>query len=84
MKYWDLPRELEAMLKLALGEQADFEGLDWEFFDRLVRQHKIQPLLIRGIRKLGPAAEQYPALAALAREQNRYAAGNMRRLQALI
>ena len=83
MKYWDLPRELEAMLKLALGEQADFEGLDWEFFDRLVRQHKIQPLLIRGIRKLGPAAEQYPALAALAREQNRYAAGNMRRLQAL-
>lgn len=83
MKYWDLPRELEAMLKLALGEQADFEGLDWEFFDRLVRQHKIQPLLIRGIRKLGPAAEQYPALAALAREQNRYATGNMRRLQAL-
>lgn len=83
MKYWDLPRELEAMLKLALGEQADFEGLDWEYFDRLVSQHKIQPLLIRGIRKLGPAAEQYPALAALAREQNRYAAGNMRRLQAL-
>ena len=83
MKYWDLPRELEAMLKLALGEQADFEGLDWEFFDRMVRQHKIQPMLIRSIRKLGPAAERYPALVALAREQNRYAAGNMRRLQAL-
>ena len=83
LKYWDLPRELEAMLKLALGQQADFEGLDWAYFDRLVRQHKIQPLLIRGIRKLGRTAEQYPALAALAREQNRYAAGNMRRLQAL-
>ena len=83
LEYWDLPRELEAMLKLALGQQADFDGLDWAFFDRLVRQHKIQPLLIRSIRKLGPAAEQYPALAALAREQNRYAAGNMRRLQAL-
>ncbi len=83
LKYWDLPRELEAMLKLALGQQADFEGLDWAYFDQLVRQHKIQPLLIRGIRKLGRTAEQYPALAALAREQNRYAAGNMRRLQAL-
>ena len=83
LEYWDLPRELEAMLKLALGEQADFEGLDWEFFDRMVRQHKIQPMLIRSIRKLGPAAERYPALVALAREQNRYAAGNMRRLQAL-
>ena len=83
LKYWDLPRELEAMLKLALGQQADFEGLDWAYFDQLVRQHKIQPLLIRGIRKLGPEAERYPALAALAREQNRYAAGNMRRLQAL-
>ena len=83
LKYWDLPRELEAMLKLALGQQADFEGLDWESFGRLVSQHKIQPLLIRGIRKLGPEAERYPALAALAREQNRYAAGNMRRLQAL-
>ena len=83
LKYWDLPRELEAMLKLALGEQADFEGLEWAYFDRLVKQHKIQPLLIRGIRKLGPEAEKYPALAALAREQNRYAAGNMRRLQAL-
>ena len=83
LKYWDLPRELEAMLKLALGQQADFEGLDWDYFDRLVKQHKIQPLLIRGIRKLGPEAEKYPSLAALAREQNRYAAGNMRRLQAL-
>ena len=83
MKYWYLPRELEAMLKLALGEQADFEGLDWAYFEQLVRQHKIQPLLIRGIRKLGPAAEEYPTLAALAREQNHYAAGNMRRLQAL-
>lgn len=83
LEYWDLPRELEAMLKLALGQQADFEGLDWEYFGRLVSQHKIQPLLIRGIRRLGPQAEKYPSLAALAREQNRYAAGNMRRLQAL-
>ena len=83
LEYWDLPRELEAMLKLALGQQADFEGLDWEYFGRLVSQHKIQPLLIRGIRRLGPQAEKYPTLAALAREQNRYAAGNMRRLQAL-
>ena len=83
LEYWDLPRELEAMLKLALGQQADFEGLDWDYFGRLVSQHKIQPLLIRGIRRLGPQAEKYPSLAALAREQNRYAAGNMRRLQAL-
>ena len=83
LEYWDLPRELEAILKLALGQQADFEGLDWEYFGRLVSQHKIQPLLIRGIRRLGPQAEKYPSLAALAREQNRYAAGNMRRLQAL-
>ena len=83
LEYWDLPRELEAMLKLALGQQADFEGLDWDYFGRLVSQHKIQPLLIRGIRKLRPEAEKYPSLAALAREQNRYAAGNMRRLQAL-
>lgn len=83
LKYWDLPRELEAMLKLALGQQPDFEGLDWDYFGRMVNQHKIQPLLIRGIRKLGPEAEKYPSLAALAREQNRYAAGNMRRLQAL-
>ena len=83
LEYWDLPRELEAILKLALGQQADFEGLDWDYFGRLVSQHKIQPLLIRGIRKLGPQAEKYPSLAALAREQNRYAAGNMRRLQAL-
>ena len=83
LKYWDLPRELEAMLQLALGQQADFEGLDWDYFDKLVRQHKIQPLLIRCIRRLGPDTERYPSLAALAREQNRYAAGNMRRLQAL-
>lgn len=80
---WQLPRELEAMLALALRQEAPLTGLDWDHFGALVRQHKIQPLLIRGIRALGPEADGYPALADLRSSQNRYTAGNMRRLQAL-
>lgn len=83
LEYWELPRELRAMLQLALGQEPLLDGLDWTYFDALVAQHKIQPLLIRGIRKLGPDAQEYPGLMELLRSQNRFAAGSMRRLQAL-
>ena len=82
-RYWELPRELEALLKLALRQEVCLEGLDWDYFDDLVRQHKIQPLLLRGLRALGPEAEGYPSLAALRSSRNGISAGNMRRLRAL-
>ena len=48
LDHWKLPRELELMLKLCLRQPTEIpEGLDWDYFDRLVSQHRLQPLLIR-------------------------------------
>ena len=51
---WQIPGELRLMLELSLRKAEEIpEGLDWTYFDALVSQHRLQPLLIRGIRQYG-------------------------------
>lgn len=82
-EYWQLPRELELMLKLSLRQKdADFSGEpDWAYFDALVKQHRIQPLLIRGLRQRN--VDGCPELAKYRAQQNKYAMDSMTRLQVL-
>ena len=73
---WQLPRELELMLKLCLRQPVSIpEEPDWERFDALVSQHRIQPLLIRGLRRMDgampPELEKYKSM------QGKYAASSM-------
>lgn len=82
LETWQLPRELELLLKLCLRRGAEIpEGLDWNYFDRLVSQHRVQPLLIRGIRQYG--AELPGELSKYKAMQSRFVASSMARLQAL-
>ena len=79
---WKLPRELELMLKLCMRQPAEIpEDLDWETFDRLVSQHRLQPLLIRGIRHHG--GELPGELTKYRAMQGKITAASMARLQAL-
>lgn len=79
---WKLPRELELMLKLCLRQPTEIpEDLDWEYFDRLASQHRVQPLLIRGIRHHG--GELPGELTKYIAMQGKFAASSMVRLQAL-
>ena len=79
---WKLPRELELMLKLCLRQPTEIpEGLDWDYFDRLVSQHRLQPLLIRGIRHHG--GELPGELTKYSAMQGKFAASSMARLQVL-
>lgn len=83
---WRLPRELELMLRIALRQSVEAipEDLDWERFEALLDQHRIQPLLIRGLRQMdGELVDAFPVLKKLRGQQNQYAMRSMTRLQAL-
>lgn len=84
-EYWKLPGELELLLDLALRREPGTvpQDLDWARFDALVSQHRIEPLLLRGLRLLGAEAEGYPALTKYRARQNRLTMESMNRLQAL-
>lgn len=82
LENWKLPQELELMLKLCLRQPVAVpEGLDWDYFDALVSQHRVQPLLIRGIRQHG--GELPGELTKYKAMQGQFAASSMARLQAL-
>lgn len=82
LENWQLPAELELMLKLCLCRDVVLpEELDWGYFDALVSQHRIEPLLIRGIRR--QTGELPGALSKYREKQGRITAASMARLQAL-
>ncbi|MBQ7098777.1 MAG: nucleotidyltransferase family protein [Oscillospiraceae bacterium] len=82
LENWKLPQELELMLKLCLRQPVAVpEGLDWDYFDALVSQHRVQPLLIRGIRQHG--GELPEGLTKYKTMQGKFTASSMARLQAL-
>lgn len=82
LENWKLPQELELMLKLCLRQPTAIpEGLDWDYFDALVSQHRVQPLLIRGIRHHG--GELPEGLTKYKAMQGKFTASSMARLQAL-
>ena len=82
LKYWDLSRELKLLLDISLRQEPRVpEQMDWEYFDQLVSQHRIHPLLIRGLRPFGGECPQ--ELAKYRPQQNRYMKQSMDRIQAL-
>lgn len=82
LENWQLPGELRLLLGLSLRKAEEIPGeLDWTYFDALVSQHRLQPLLIRGIRQYG--AELPGALTKYTALQRQIAAASMARLQAL-
>lgn len=79
---WQLPRELRFLLDIALQQRVEVPSdLDWDYFDRLVSQHRIQPLLIRGLRQFGSLCP--PELGKYRGQQNKYAMQSMERIRAL-
>ena len=85
LEHWSLSPELELLLDIVLRKNPQIpEGLDWEAFDAALRQHRLQPLLIRGLRSMNATAlEQHPELKRYLGQQNRYARESFQRLQAL-
>ena len=82
LEYWELPGELRLMLELSLRKTEEIPGkLDWTYFDALVNQHRLQPLLIRGIRQFG--GELPEELAKYSAMQGKFMASSMARIQAL-
>lgn len=80
--YWKLPVELGLALDIALRKKVTIpENVDWRSFDDAVRQHRIQPLLIRGLRSMDVA--RYPELERYRSLQNKYTMESLNRLQAL-
>lgn len=70
------------MLDLSLQRPVQVsDELDWDYFDQLVSQHRIQPLLIRGLRQFG--ADCPPELAKYRSQQSRFAMQSMERIRAL-
>lgn len=79
-------RELELMLRLALllpVEQIP-EDIDWERFRKVMKKHRIYPLVIRGLRRL-PAQmlEAYPVLREYRSRQNYYVNENLKLIRVL-
>ena len=85
LPFWELTPEQRLMLDIVLRrDPAVPEGLDWEAFDASVRKHRLQPLLIRGLKSMDrQALEQYPALKRYLGMQNKYSMESFHRLQAL-
>ena len=82
LEYWELPRELRLLLDISLQKASPVpEGIDWDYFDKLVSQHRIQPLLIRGLRPFG--GDCPPELAKYRPQQGRFVKQSMDRIQAL-
>lgn len=85
LPFWELTPEQRLMLDIVLRLDPQVpEGLDWEAFDASVRKHRLQPLLIRGLKSMDrQALEQYPALKRYLGMQNKYSMESFHRLQAL-
>ena len=82
LEYGKLPGELRILLDISLQQTVRVpEEIDWDYFDKLVSQHRIQPLLIRGLRTLGGDCPQ--ELAKYRLQQSRYVKQSMDRIQAL-
>ena len=74
------------MLKLCLRQPIGEipEALDWDYFDALVKQHRIQPLLLRGLRQLpGEQTAPFPRLDRYRTRQNEFSMRSMKLLQTL-
>ena len=86
LKHWELDRELSLMMDIVLRRRpAVPEGMDWERFDGAVRQHRLQPLLIRGLRAMdADVVEGIPALKKYRSQQNKYTNESICRLRALV
>lgn len=79
---WTLPPELALMLDIVLRKVPQIpQSLDWNAFDAAVRQHRVQPLLIRGLRSMD--VDAVPTLKKYQGQQNKYAAESFQRLHAL-
>ena len=85
LDHWNLSPELALLLDIVLRKNPEIpEGLDWDAFEAALRQHRLQPLLIRGLRGMDAAAvDQIPALGKYRGQQNRYTMESIQRLQAL-
>ncbi len=86
LQCWELPRELRLMLDIVLRQEVRElpADLDWDYFQELVGQHKVQPLLIRGLKSLRPElVEACPVLKSYKGQQNRYTMEAFNRLKAL-
>ena len=85
LPFWELTPEQRLMLDIVLRrETAVPEPIDWDAFDAGVRKHRLQPLLIRGLRSMDQqTVEQYPALKRYLGMQNKYTKESFQRLQAL-
>lgn len=83
--YWSLPPELSLLLDIVLRKAPQVPGdPDWERFDALLKQHRLQPLLIRGLKTMDAAdLDRFPVLQAYRDRQNQYVMESMERLQAL-
>ena len=82
LEYWKLPRELRLLLDISMQKTVPVpDDLYWAYFDRLVAQHRIQPLLIRGLRPFG--GDCPPELAKYRPQQSRFMKQSMERIQAL-
>lgn len=82
---WNLTPELGLMLDIALRKNPEIpRNLDWDAFEAALRQHRVQPLLIRGLRGMDAGTvERYPVLKQYRGRQNQYAMESFQRLQAL-
>lgn len=82
---WKLTPELALMLDIALRNDPEIpQGLDWDAFEAALRQHRVQPLLIRGLRGMDAGTvEQFPVLKKYRGRQNQYTMESFQRLQAL-
>lgn len=85
LPFWELTPEQRLMLDIVLRrDPAVPEGLDWDTFDASVRKHRLQPLLIRGLKSMDrQTLERYPALKRYLGMQNKYSMESFQRLQAL-
>ena len=85
LPFWELTPEQELMLNIVLRRNpAVPEQMDWDFFDASVRKHRLQPLLIRGLRSMDPElVARYPALNRYKGMQNKYSMESFQRLRAL-
>ena len=85
LNHWNLSPELAVLLDIVLRKGPEIpEGLDWDAFEAALRQHRLQPLLIRGLRAMDSnVVEQTPALKKHRSQQNKYTHESIQRLQAL-
>ena len=82
---WELTPELSLLLDISLrrGTRIPAE-LDWDRFEAALRQHRVQPLLIRGLRSMdAQLVETHPTLRKYRGQQNKYTMESLQRLQAL-